>query len=484
MLFRTFLLIVLFGSRGLAQARDTTPRAPVAPIAAVTGVVHDSVGRAPLAGATVQLVGDSRADFVRTVHSDSLGRFTLGAVAAGSYKLGFFHPMLDSLGVEAPLRRVRVDGQRPVRADLAIPAPARIRAAICGPQPADDSSSVLIGVVRDGRAGEPAAGVSVKGEWLEFSFSANGVVRRIASLVAVTAENGWFAMCRIPSGGTLELTAIRGADSTDAIEVQLSPDGFVRRDLYLGPTRMAVVAPAPSAGDTATRAAAVVPPRRRLPSGDSRLSGTVFGAASGRPLQGALVSITAGPETRANDRGEWTLMDLPVGTRMLEVRAVGYYPERRAVNVVAGARPIRVELSTLRAVLDTVKIVAARVRGRDIRGFLERSRGGVGHYMTEEDIARRKPLVTSDLFRIFPGLRVERTPLGDVSLTMRGMFADSCVPAIYLDGHRLRNLSADDLDGWVHPKEIAGIEVYTGAGVPPQFYESMTGCGSIVIWTK
>lgn len=473
--FRLLLLVVLFARPVDAQVRDTTQPAPGA---IVSGVVHDSIARSPLAGATVQLVGDNPASFVRTVVSDSLGRFALGAVEAGRYKMGFFHPMLDSLGVEAPLREVRVDGQRPVRSDLAIPSPARIRTAICGPTRARDSSSVLVGIVRDGREGNPVSRVTVKAEWLEFSFSSNGLVRRIARLVAITGETGWFAMCDVPNAGTLELTASRDADSTDLIEVQLSSAGFVRRDLYLGPplARLAI--------DTTRRADAVAPAQRRLSLGDARLTGTVIAAAAGRPISGAQVSITAGPQTRANERGEWALSDLPVGTRMLEIRAVGFYPERRPVNIVAGAPPVRVALSTLRAVLDTVRIVAARVRGRDIRGFLERTRSGAGRYMMPEDIARRQPLVTSDLFRVFPGLRVDRTPLGEVMLTMRGTFEDACVPAFYLDGHRMRNLSAGDIDTWVHPKEIAGIEVYSGPGTPPQFHEGMTDCGSIVIWTK
>ena len=469
------LLMVTLARPGDAQDRDTSGRASGA---VVTGVVHDSIARLPLAGATVQLVGDNPASFVRTVLSDSLGRFAVGDLDAGRYKLGFFHPMLDSLGVEAPLREVHVDGRRPVRADLAIPSAARIRAAICGPRRAQDSSGVLVGVVRDARAGEPARGATVTAEWLEFSFSSNGLARRVARLVATTAETGWFAMCTVPSAGMLELNARRGDDITDVIEVSLSPEGFVRRDLYLGPPRI------PAAAGASPRSEAVAAPIRRLPPGDAQLSGIVTAAVGGRPLQGAQVSIVAGPLTRANERGEWTLADLPVGTRMLEVRAVGYYPERRAVNVVAGAPPVRVALSTLRAVLDTVKIVAARVRGRDITGFLQRSRSGAGRYITSEEIARRRPIVTSDLFQEFPGLRIDRAYVGDVMLTMRSSFAEFCVPAFYLDGHNLRYLSADDIDTWVSPKEIAGIEIYMGSETPPQFNEGMSGCGSIVLWTK
>lgn len=40
----------------------------------------------------------------------------------------------------------------------------------------------------------------VTGEWLEISFRADGLVRRIPRLVSTTGENGWFAMCNVPSG--------------------------------------------------------------------------------------------------------------------------------------------------------------------------------------------------------------------------------------------------------------------------------------------
>lgn len=468
------LLVVLAPPIG-AQVRDSAQRGAGATI---RGVVYDSLSRVPLAGATVQLVTHDLASVVGTAVSDPTGHFTLGDVPIGRYKLGFIHSMLDSLGVEAPLRDVVVHGPRPVRADLAIPSPARIRGAICGPRPALDSSSVLVGVVREASGGAPANGVTVTGQWLEFTFGPGGLVRRTPRLIATTGDNGWFAMCNVPSGGTLALVASRGADSTDVIEVSLSSEGLVRRDLYLGPTRTVLT------GDTVPRAGAVPVPPRRLNTGDGRLSGTVVAAVGGQPLANAQVGIAAGPQTRANARGEWTITNAPVGTRMLEVRAVGYYPERRPVNVVAGAPAVRVALSTLRAVLDTVKIVAARVRGRDISGFIQRSRGGVGRYINEEDIARRKPLLTSDLFRVVPGLTVDRTPLGDTQISMRGSVSESCIPAFYLDGQYMRNLSADDVDDWVRPHEIAGIEVYTGAGLPAQFQQEMSGCGAIVIWSK
>ncbi len=476
------MLLALSGRRAAAQVPDSARGARGA---AVSGVVRDSIAGTPLAGAIVQLLAaDSGARSVRTAISDSLGRFTLADVPDGRYLLGFFHPMLDSLGLDPPLRAVHVAGGQPVRADLGIPSPARLRAAICTALSAPDSGAVVVGVVRDARAGAPAAGATVTGEWLEYTFSREGLSRRIPRLVTTTGENGWFALCNVPSGGTMTLVASRGADSTDLIEVPVPASGFLRRELYLGSARtVAVATDTARAADTTRRADSLAPPSRRVHLGDGRLSGTVLAAEGGRPLSGAQVGIVDGPRTRANERGEWTLVDAPGGTRMLEVRAVGYYPERRSVDVVAGAAPVSVSLVTLQSVLDTVKVVASRLRGTDGGRFENRRRGGVGRYLTAEEIARRRPLVVSDLFRMMPGMRVERDSDGfDRQLLMRGSFG-LCTPAIYVDGANLP-LSPDEIDVWVRPSDVAGIEIYRDGTVPPQFQTPFGGCGSIVIWRK
>ena len=466
MRLRPLVLLTLLARIAAAQAPDTNRRATGA---SVSGVVRDSIARLPLAGATVQLVAaGGQAIFGRTVLSDSLGRFTMGDVPEGRYTLGFFHPMLDSLGVDAPLREVHV-GHRSVRADLSVPSPARLRAAICGSRTAPNSRAVVVGVVRGARDRAPVNGVKVIGEWLEFSFTTEGVVRRVPRLVAATGENGWFAMCNVPSAGTMALIAIRGADSTDRIEVQVPAEGFLRRELYLGPR-----------------------------TGDGRLSGTVVSVAEGRPLAGAQVRITGGLITRANERGEWTLVDLPLGTRMLEVRAVGYYPARRPVDVIPAAPTIHTSLSTMKAMLDTVKVTAARLTDRRRSGFDDRHRTGPGRYLTAADIARRELTVTSDLFRMMPGIRVDNDTSGSGKrVLMRGAFATDttaggrrdlgevwCSPAIYLDGYFMKDITAGDIDTWVHPAEVAGIEIYTESSAPAQFHLGLSDCGAIVIWTK
>src|SRR5512138_941129 len=101
MLFRLATITALFAASAAAQTNGPRDNAG----ATVSGVVRDSIANSPLADATVQLIAsDDPARFERTTTSDSLGRFILRDVPLGRYMLGFFHPVLDSLGVEAPLR--------------------------------------------------------------------------------------------------------------------------------------------------------------------------------------------------------------------------------------------------------------------------------------------------------------------------------------------------------------------------------------------
>lgn len=474
MLFRLLLLVMAHAVSAAAQAPDTLARAPGA---TVSGFVHDSVAGAPLAGATVQLVGsDSLAGFVATGVSDSRGRFALHDVPEGRFVLGFFHPMLDSLGVEAPARAINVSGHTPVSADLAIPPAARLHAAICGPAPPTDSSAVVIGFVRDAVAGGPLAGVTVAAEWLEVLLSRGRIERRVARVGTSSRASGWYALCGVPGDATVFLVARRGADSTDHIEVQVPANGFLRHELSLGSSRT-VGAPGAPSGDTLVLAEGV-------PEGGGSLSGTVTSAAGGRPLAGALVILTGGRSTATNDRGEWVLVDVPTGTRMLEVRAVGHYPVRRRVDVVTGAAPVRVALSTLEAVLGTVRVTASRLDAAHASGFTDRSRGGMGRFISRDEVERRQPLATSDLLSTVPGVQVERTGVGEAAITMRGVFTSRCLPAVYIDGHHMRGLSGGEIDTWVHPEEIAGVEIYAGGLAPPQFESGMSGCGSIVFWTQ
>ncbi len=470
----TAVLVSTHPMRAAAQ-RATPPQPSGAGVsgARVYGVVYDSVAARPLGGAVVQLVGtDSLANVTRTSVSDSAGQFTFERIPVGQYTVGFFHPVLDSLGLDPIARAVTVRSAAPLPLDLAVPSPQRVRAAICG-APAG-TGAVLIGSVYEAFGKTPVAGVSVIAEWIELTIGASGITRRMPRRITTTRENGWFFLCNVPGPGVLMLMATRGADSTAMIEVQVPATGLQRRELYLGSARRVA-----NASDS-TRATHV---------GDGHLSGVVRAVTDNRALADAQIRIVDGPQTRTNARGEWTLTNAPPGTRMLEVRAVGFYPDRRAVDIVDSSAlnrsaPIRSALATFSSVLDTMKINATRTVDMNMVGFQERRRSSVGRFLTPSDIAVRQPFVTSEIFRSVQGLFLDRTMDAEEKIMMRGVFEDRCEPAIFVNGQWMNGLSSADLDGFIRPTEIAGIEVYMAGQVPAQFQPGLGGCGSLVFWTK
>lgn len=448
MSLKTLVGLLLFAAA--AGAQSPTPNSVAG--ATVSGAVFDSLARAPLGGAVVQIVAaDSPSRFEKSVTADSLGRFSMSGVPDGAYAIGFFHALLDSLGVEAPLKQLTVSGARSVRVDLAIPSPMRLKAAICK-QSMNDSSAMITGIVRDSKTEAPASDVNVWGEWLELSIGTRGVSQNVQRVRAVTSDNGWFALCNLPASGTIALVAIRGVDSTGVLELPVPAERFMRRDLYVGVARR-----------------------------DGQLRGRIVASAGNKPLAGALVHIVDGPQTRTNERGEWTLPEAPTGTRMLEVRALGYYPERRRVDVVASSPPIEVKLSTLKAVLDTVKIVASRLRNDP--GFERRRRSGMGRFVTEEDMKRFPVIQTSDFFTRLPGIRRDGP---QAKILMRGALGTDgwCEPAVFIDGHEMSFMTAEDIDDWIPPHKVQAIEIYSEGTAPPEFHPGLRGCGSIVVWTK
>jgi hypothetical protein len=215
-----------------------------------------------------------------------------------------------------------------------------------------------------------------------------------------------------------------------------------------------------------------------------RLRGSAVSAVDGKPLADAQVFFANGPQTRAGANGEWTIPDAPGGTRLLEIRAVGFFPERRTVNVIDGAEPVRVALKTYKSVLDTLKVVAQYDRTGGLEGFQERRRRGLGRFMSAEDIAKRSPTFTSDLLMMVQGLAVDGVAGIDRTIRMKGMFTETCEPAVYLNGSLMVGMSATDVDLLIPARNIVGIEVYAQTQAPPQFVPGLSECGSIVFWTK
>ena len=445
---------------------------PVAGQSSVSGTVFDSVAGKPIRGATVRFVGIDDPAQVRTVFSDSSGRYAVPAIPSGKYLAGFAHPLLDSLGYDPPPTELQLTGSGAVH-HFATPSAPSMIAAVC--DAGARQGGLLIGFVRDATHGDVLRGAGLLASWSEIDSSGPfpSVVQRISNVPAT--DNGWFAACGLPAQRPVLVRGVTESDSTGLVRMSFEP-GAVRIARFLIPVR-----------STATAGTTQAP--------TAQLRATVRDS-SGRPVPNARATLwgTEG-ETSSAASGQLTLGGLPTGTQTLEVSAIGYEPVAVPVELFAGSTvAVDVLMPSRATVLSGVRVTGAASNPR-LAGFNERmqdAKRGInfGYFINQDEIDRRKPSQFSNLLEGLGGIEVQR--LGDPRMVViRGGIrhgALRCAMAVYLDNVRIiggLSPSDDNVNVMVDPTTIAGVEVYPfPVGVPPR-YQSLNGlCGVVLIWTK
>jgi hypothetical protein len=137
--------------------------------------------------------------------------------------------------------------------------------------------------------------------------------------------------------------------------------------------------------------------------------------------------------------------------------------------------------------------VIARGRAPDAylerNGFYERKSEGFGVFRTPEDIERRRPMVTSDLFGGISGVRVVYLGISGKDIRMTRGEDPNCSPRIIIDNVTVQRGSRGDastpIDGLIQPRDIQGLEIYRSPSeTPQQFGGAQATCGVVLIWTK
>ncbi len=466
------LLATVVASSALAPsavAQQATPPAVMldtTQMVSVSGAVYDSVARAPLADATVQLIEATQRQRLYSATTDSAGEFRIPQVRTGQYIVGFFHPNLDALGLEPPLRVVTISAPV-VSLDLAIPGASRVLAAVCGARPAADSTGAMAGIVRNADNGTPVPSAKIIVSWTDLIVDQKGLHSERRRVPAQVRDDGSYTICGLPGDDQIVGSAEAVGRQTGLIQVQIPAGGIARRDFSLGDSTAVVAA-------TATG-----PDNKAVLRGSARLSGTVRGPGK-RPISGAKVLVWGTGLTATTDgEGKFTMDELPAGTVSVEARALGFLPTHTAVDLRSNkTAAVALSVDEQGTTLAPVSVFGKRSAGmKDLNGFLQRRQSGFGHYITAEDIQRRATISITDALRTTPGLRVNPGRLG-YQVSVRG----GCSPEVYLDGVHVYE-GAENLDQFVRPEQVAGIEVYTGvAGAPMQFQSN--GCGAIVVWTR
>jgi uncharacterized protein (DUF2141 family) len=447
-----------------AQQKTTTPTAPPKPAAKgeISGVVIDSLNGRYLAGADVIVQGAKV-----TLRTDSAGRFKVDSLPAGTYQVGVFHPMLDTLGISLATAPFHLGADSVSVIVLAVPSARTIIHRACPPPgPRAQGTSAVIGRVIDPETLQPISGADVSIAWSQLEASKEIGVRRTPRLVRDSSDKeGMFKICALPNSMTATLQARKGGAVTAEIPIALgdAESELFARTLLLSPT-----------DSNAKTGKAVV-------SGRVVLEGAVSNAGSRVELVGTdAVALT-------NERGEFTMRNLPSGSHVLLARHLGFGAETVPVDLTShDPKQVNIKLPKFVAVIDPVVVTARRETALEKVGFSQRVKSGQGYYIGPDQLQNLHPMYLTDILRRVPSLRVSSTPTGDVVTSSRGVSSfsgGSCVQ-YWVDDQPWQSTSPGDINDFVNGNEVVAVEVYAGPGTPPQYTRGLQDCTTIVLWTK
>lgn len=257
-----------------------------------------------------------------------------------------------------------------------------------------------------------------------------------------------------------------------------------------------------------------------------RLSGRLLDLVSNQPIPYGMITLLPAEGqgsriTLTDNQGHWTIAVPEPGVYYVAAKRLGYQPWVSG-PITIGAQDDLTSVFHLRplpVMLDPVEVSGAATRRYlELTGFYERQKSNFGHFMTPEQIDKRRATRVTDLLLGLPGVQLVSMTTGSAGprfVQLRGGTLSRggvCRPRVFVDGlmfargdSRPVRLVTDDatemavdeqiqridqglsLDDVGTPSTIAAIEVYrTASQVPVQFGGTSveTLCGVIVIWTR
>jgi hypothetical protein len=434
------------------HAQDTVARpASNRAIYSISGIVVDSLRLRPLAGAEVIVAGTPY-----HATTDSSGLFTIDSLEPGSYRLGVFHPYLDSLSLAIGTKETTVPLEEGKGLTFGVPsAPTLIRTAC--PDNSPDSSSVLMGTVFDVDTGKPVAGAKVTVSWTDYFFGKKmrGLEKKSQKLEATTNSTGVYRVCGLPADAGAAVVATSGEAKTDEIGIRsVSPSVLL---VPLGVTK--------------------------TPAAPVRLSGFVRDE-KGAPLKNARIQMLGSDAVAAtDDDGRFTLGNVYPGSRNIAIRRIGYIPT--SINLQVTRTPmeaIDVRLAKYVPILDTVFIRGRREEGLASVGFTNRINRTLGEHIKREQFEKHHPKLLTDILR--NTMQVKVMYVGSVPIAVPRRPGIACTKLL-IDGTPWIIRDARDFNDIVDVEQVSAVEVYTGSNTPPEFDIGRDhDCLTIVVWSR
>src|SRR5689334_7922410 len=210
---------------GQLVAQQKTQAPPTTPAksgkAGISGVIVDSLNGRYLAGAEVVVQG---ANVSRI--TDSSGKFRVDSLAPGTYQVGVFHPLLDTLGISLATQPFHLGADSASYIVLAVPSAATIIKRSCPrPGPRAQGTSAVIGHVTDPESLQPVAGADVSIAWMQIEVSKEVGLRRTPRVVRDSTDSeGAYKICGLPNEMQATLQARKGRSVTAEVPIALGSD--------------------------------------------------------------------------------------------------------------------------------------------------------------------------------------------------------------------------------------------------------------------
>lgn len=428
------------------------------------GVLTDSlVTNDTLRGALISLAGREG-----VVLTDAHGAFAMENVPRGAQRAVIRHPVLDSMGVTAlTVSLVVIDSAvHPIW----LPTPDEFVASLCKPSRMSGVGA-LLGTVRRASDDAPVPNAEVVGAWRssDSSFAGSGTRPRVR---VRTDADGHYLLCNVPRFSPVELWSVDASDGAPHLRVQLGARVTAAYDLSIdvqGSTRGMASGPLSGVRESATAAAR-----------NGRVAGRILTLA-GDGLPNVSVSFDQPRRRTVTDAiGRFVMDSVPPGIRTLEVRSIGFQPQRLGINVRPGEQVNRdITIDRNLAVLGTFVVRASRTATWDSSGFEARKKMGSGYFFTRETLVGVNDLSTA--LRMVPGIRGRSSDRSQRLIAGRGA---GCLPAFVVNRVRFEAGGNIGPEAMIRAEDIRAMEVYTSRlSIPPE-HQRYGDCAVIVIWLR
>lgn len=319
----------------------------------------------------------------------------------------------------------------------------------------------MIGHVADPETLEPLANVEVSVAWTDIDIARGLHVHRTPRVQRDTTDAaGAFQICGLPNSLDATLQARRGSVATAEIPISLGERSveLLARNLLLS-------------GDDS-----------RAKQGNATVSGVVTLERTSTKAGTRVEMIGTDIVAMTNEKGEFTMRNVPSGSGLLVARHLGYDADALPIDLMSrDEKQVAIELREFVPALKPVRITGRKLASLEKVGFIQRRKTGPGYYLGPEVLDDVHATFLTDILQRVPGLYLQRTPRGDV-ITSSHTPGRTCVQ-YFLDDAPYMEVTPGDIQKFVSGGEVAAVEVYQGR-VPTEYSRAGISCITIVVWTR